>query len=228
MSSTQQPALIAIAAEPEPSTSYAPIPSVWDGEDSELLERMLDFYPHYKPKRILDATVNGGRFWRGTKRKIIGMDISATHRPSVVGDNMTMPFRTGVFDVVVYDPPHIPNQGKDKQKDFNTRFGLGARSPKEHGYSFAYLYPLFVKEAMRVLRPDGVLFCKIADYIHNHQYQWAHLELTQAAVAAGFRACDCIIKVRKAPIIDPKWAVAHHSRRQHCYWLVFRKSDRCE
>jgi SAM-dependent methyltransferase len=228
MSSKQQPTLIALVEEPEAPTTYAPIPSVWDGEDSELLERMLDFYPHSKPRHILDATVNGGRFWRGTKRKIIGMDISAIHRPSVVGDNMTMPFSTGVFDVVVYDPPHIPNQGKDKQKDFNTRFGLGGRSPKEHGYSFAYLYPQFVKEAMRVLKPDGVLFCKIADYIHNHQYQWAHLELTQAAVAAGFCACDCIIKIRKAPIIDPKWAVAHHSRRQHCYWLVFRKSDRCE
>lgn len=228
MSSKQQPMLIAIVEEPEAATTYAPIPSVWDGEDSELLERMLDFYPRSEPKRILDATVNGGRFWRGTKRDIIGMDISATHHPSVVGDNMTMPFRTGIFDVVVYDPPHIPNQGKDKQKDFNTRFGLGERSSKEHGYSFAYLYPLFVKEAMRVLKPDGVLLCKIADYIHNHRYQWAHLELTQAAVAEGFCACDCIIKVRKAPIIDPKWAVAHHSRRHHCYWLVFRKSDRCE
>lgn len=228
MSSKRQPMLIAIVEEPEASTTYAPIPSVWDGEDSELLERMLDFYPRSEPKRILDATVNGGRFWRGTKREIIGMDISATHQPSVVGDNMTMPFRTAIFDVVVYDPPHIPNQGKDKQKDFNTRFGLGERSSKEHGYSFAYLYPLFVKEAMRVLKPDGVLLCKIADYIHNHRYQWAHLELTQAAVAEGFCACDCIIKVRKAPIIDPKWAVAHHSRRQHCYWLVFRKSDRCE
>jgi len=228
MSSKQQPTLIALREEPDEPTTYVPIPSVWYGEDSELLERMLDFYPHCKPERILDATVNGGRFWRGTKRKIIGMDVSAAHRPSIVGDNMTMPFSTGVFDVVVYDPPHIPNQGRDKQKDFNTRFGLGERSAKEHGYSFAHLYPLFIKEALRVLRPDGVLFCKIADYIHNHQYQWAHMELTQAAVAAGFCACDCIIKVRKAPIIDPKWAVAHHTRRQHCYWLVFRKSDRCE
>jgi hypothetical protein len=130
MSSKQQPTLIAIVEEPEASTTYAPIPSVWDGDDSELLERMLDFYPRSEPKRILDATVNGGRFWRGTKRDIIGMDIAATHNPSVVGDNMTMPFRTGIFDVVVYDPPHIPNQGKDKQKDFNIRFGLGALSKR--------------------------------------------------------------------------------------------------
>jgi SAM-dependent methyltransferase len=228
MSSKHQPALIPSIEEPEPASTYVPIPSVWDGEDGELLERMLEFYPHGKPKRILDATVNGGRFWRGTKREVVGLDISITHRPSIVADNMMMPFRNEVFDVVVYDPPHVPNQGRDNQKDFNTRFGLGDRSSKEHGYSFAYLYPLFVKEARRVLRPDGVLLCKIADYIHNHRYQWAHLELTQAAIDAGFCACDCIIKIRKGPIIDPKWAVAHHSRRQHCYWLVFRKSDRCE
>ncbi len=208
--------------------NYKPLPSVWAGEDSELIERLLAFYPRKRPKRILDATVNGGRFWRGSSRKIVGLDIEHSHRPSIVGDNTAMPFGSKSFDVIVYDPPHIPNQGKDKQKDFNTRFGLGLRSPKEHGYSFSHLYPAFVREAHRVLQPEGILLCKITDYIHDHQYQWAHMELIQAASAVGFRACDCIIKVRKGPIIDPKWKVAHHSRRQHCYWLVFRKSDKCE
>jgi hypothetical protein len=207
---------------------YKPLPSVWDGEDAELIERMLAFYPHRPPKRILDATVNGGRFWRDTKRKIVGLDIASTHRPSVVGSNTQMPFADRRFDVVVYDPPHVPNQGKDDQKDFTVRFGLGERSPKEHGYNFSYLYPAFLREAYRVLRMDGILLCKITDYVHNHQYQWAHVDLVQAAIAAGFRACDCIIKIRKGPIIDPKWKTAHHSRRQHCYWLIFRKSDRCE
>lgn len=213
--------------EEEPS-AYRPLPSVWDGEDSELLERLLSFYPRKEPKRILDATVNGGRFWKGSEREVIGMDLAFSHRPSLVGDNTTMPFANSVFDVIVYDPPHIPNQGKDKQKDFNTRFGLGQRSPKEHGYSFSHLYPPFMGEAYRLLIPEGVLFCKIADYIHHHQYQWAHVELIQAATNAGFRACDCIIKTRTAPIVDPRWKVAHHSRRQHCYWLIFRKSAKCE
>lgn len=213
---------------PEFERLYQPLPSVWDGEDADLIERMLTFYPHKRPKRILDATVNGGRFWRGTKRKIVGLDIALAHRPSVVGDNTQMPFADRRFDALVYDPPHVPNQGKDKQKDFHTRFGLGQRSPKEHGYSFSHLFPPFVREAYRVLKLDGILLCKITDYVHDHQYQWAHVELIQAATAAGFRACDCIIKVRKGPIIDPKWKTAHHSRRQHCYWLVFRKSDKCE
>jgi SAM-dependent methyltransferase len=215
---------------PEETTKgYEPLASVWYAEeDAELLDQLLGFYPRRRPRQILDATVNGGRFWRSGRWPVIGLDIAAAHRPQIVGDNTAMPFRSGVFDVVVYDPPHVPNQGRDRSKDFNTRFGLGAQSRKEHGYTFAHTYPPFMAEAWRVLRPEGVLLCKIADYIHNHHYQWAHVDLVQAGREAGFTPCDCIIKVRKGPIVDPKWKLAHHSRRQHCYWIVFRKSDRCE
>ena len=141
---------------------------------------------------------------------------------------MHMPFGNATFDVVVYDPPHVPNQGRDKSKDFNTRFGLVLKSSVENGYNFSHLYPPFVREAYRVLKPEGILLCKIADYVHGHRFQWAHIELVQAAVAVGFTACDCIVKVRKGPIVSPRWHTAHHARRHHCYWLVFRKSDRCE
>jgi hypothetical protein len=207
---------------------YKPLTSVWDGTDAELLERMLDFYPRSRPTWILDATVNAGRFWAGSARSVIGLDINAGFRPDVVADNRRQPFADCCFDVVVYDPPHIPNQGPDKSKDFNTRFGLVLKSSAENGYNFTHLYPAFFREAFRVLRREGVLFCKIADYVHNHRYQWAHIEVVRAAMEAGFCACDCILKVRKGPIVDPKWKTAHHARRQHCYWLVFRKSNKCE
>ncbi len=207
---------------------YAPLASVWEGSDAELLERLLSFYPRTAPKRILDATVNGRRFWRGSQRPVVGMDLEAGHRPNVVADNTRMPFRPGSFDVVVYDPPHIPNQGRDRSKDFNTRFGLVLRSSKENGYTFSHTFPPFLREAYVVLKPEGILLAKLTDYVHDHQYQWAHVDFLRAASTAGFRACDCIIKVRKGPIIDPKWKVAHHSRRRHCYWLIFRKSARCE
>lgn len=208
--------------------SYQPLASVWYGEDNELIELMLNFYPRSQPDLILDATINRGRFWLGSERNIIGLDINSRYRPTVIGDNMQMPFRGDFFDVVVYDPPHIPNQGKDRQKDFTVRFGLGEKSPKENGYNFNHLYGPFTQEAFRVLKPEGILFCKITDYIHHHRYQWAHVEIIMAATQAGFCACDCIIKVRKGPIIDPRWKKAHHTRRHHCYWLVFRKSKKCE
>ncbi len=207
---------------------YSPLPSVWEGEDAPLLELMLSFYPKTPPQMILDATVNEGRFWRGTKRKIIGLDIEWAFKPTINGSNLAMPFASESFDVVVYDPPHIPNQGQDKEKDFNTRFGLVLKSSKENGYNFSHLYPVFAKEAYRILKPQGILFAKIADYVHNHRMQWAHFDLMTAAQAVGFCPCDMIVKVRKGPIVDPKWKVAHHARRQHAFWLVFRKSLKCE
>jgi hypothetical protein len=208
--------------------NYEPLASVWNGEDAELLERLLSFYPRKEPRRILDATVNGGRFWRGSKRPVIGMDIEPSHRPNLIADNTSMPFRDRSFDVIVYDPPHIPNQGKDRSKDFNTRFGLVLRSSKENHYTFSHTFPPFLQEAKRVLRAEGILLCKITDYVHHHRYQWAHIDFINAAREAELTPCDCIVKVRKGPIIDPKWKTAHHSRRQHCYWIVFRKSKKCE
>jgi hypothetical protein len=208
--------------------TYDPLPSVWDGEDGDLLERMLEFYPGRAPERILDATVNSGRFWRGSRRPIIGLDVNPIYSPHVVGDSSFLPFRDATFDVVIYDPPHVPNQGRDKQKDFNVRFGLVVKSPKEMGYNLSHTYPRFTCEAYRTLRREGVLFCKITDYVHNHRLQWAHVDLIRAAEEAGFVACDCIVKIRKGPIVDPRWKIAHHARKHHCYWLVFRKSGKCE
>jgi hypothetical protein len=210
------------------NNGYRPLPSIWEGDDAELLERMLRFYPRTRPKRIVDATMNVGRFWRGSRRRVIGLDIAVRYRPTVIGDNMRMPFKDASADVVIYDPPHVPNQGKDKQKDFNTRFGLILKSPKENGYNFSHLYQAFAEEAYRVLKPEGVLFCKVTDYVHNHRLQWAHVEMVKAASAVGLQPCDCLVKVRKGPIVDPKWKLAHHARRHHCYWIIFRKSKKCE
>lgn len=215
-------------AQTAPISTYAPLPSIWTGSDAELLEKMLDFYPRKRPETILDATVNVGRFWEGSTRPVVGLDIEPAHKPDVVGDNTNMPFEAESFEVIVYDPPHVPNQGKDKAKDFNSRFGLVVKSSAETGYNLTHTFAPFCQEAYRVLKREGVLFCKIADYVHGHRFQWAHIDLILAARAVGFTACDCIVKVRKDPITDPKWKKAHHARRQHCYWLIFRKSKKCE
>lgn len=209
--------------------SYEPLDSVWEGSDAELLEKMLDFYPRREPEAILDATVNAGRFWRGSDRPVVGMDIDSAFEPTIVADNRDMPCADASFDVVVYDPPHIGNQGRDKScKDFESRFGATVPFLKAENYSPGVLYPAFCREAHRVLVPEGVLFAKITDIVNNHRYQWCHLLMIGAAVAAGFTACDMIVKVRKGPMRSTKWKVAHHARKRHTFWLVFRKSEKCE
>jgi hypothetical protein len=80
---------------PVKSSHYKPLESVWQGQDAELIERMLAFYPRKPPKKILDATVNGGRFWRESSRSVIGIDIEIKHKPAIVADNTCMPFADG-------------------------------------------------------------------------------------------------------------------------------------
>src|SRR6476619_1594434 len=91
----------------EKEGTYDALPSVWHGEDGELLEKMLDFYPRRKPRQILDATVKFGRFWRGSKRPVTGMDIDPRYNPDVLGGRRVIKFNNASFDVVVYDTPPI-------------------------------------------------------------------------------------------------------------------------
>lgn len=88
-------------ANAEPWKRYRPLDSVWHGEeDADLIEQLLAFYPHTEPRLILDATVNGRRFWRGSARPVIGLHIDPSHRPEVCADHAAMPLGADSFDVV--------------------------------------------------------------------------------------------------------------------------------
>ena len=113
------------------------------------------------------------------------------------------------------------------QKDFQERFGLTLKSSPDTGHNISAMFHPFMQEAHRVLKPNGLLLCKVTDYVHNHRTQWAHLHLIQAGADAGLTPCDCITKIRRGPIIDPRWKTAHHARKHHCYWIVFRNSTKC-
>ena len=60
---------------------YEPLSSVWEGSDGELLETMFAFYATIPPEPILDATYNAGRFWKGSTRRVVSMDIDPQHKP---------------------------------------------------------------------------------------------------------------------------------------------------
>jgi hypothetical protein len=211
-------------------SSYIPLSSVWEGSDGKLLEAMLNFYPIIQPSPILDATYNAGRFWKGSKRRIISMDIDPQHNPMILADNRKMTgVRSARFGVVVYDPPHVGPQGRDKSKKrFDVDFGANVECGKEHDWNLSYLYPPFLKQAKRVLKPDGVLFAKITDMVNNHKSKWPHLDFMRMAEEAGFTVCDLIIKIRTGPMVSNRWKAAHHARKRHCFWIVCRNGVTCE
>ena len=208
---------------------YRPISSVWTGTDSDLLEAMLRFYPVIHPAPILDATYNTGRIWAGSSRRVVSMDIDPRYKPDIEADNRAMPVPDESFAVVVYDPPHVGPQGRDKSsKRFDIDFGATVPCGKEHDWSLSYLYPPFLDEAMRVLKPQGLLLAKVTDMVNNHRSRWAHCDFMQMTDAVGFTVCDLIVKTREGPMMSTKWKRAHHARKRHCFWIVCRKSSHCE
>ena len=213
-----------------PEPAYAPLSSVWEGNDADLLEAIFDFYPSIPVEPILDSTFNHGRFWKGSSRRVVSMDIDPKYKPMIVGDNRTMEgVQSRAFGVVVYDPPHVGPQGRDKsRKRFDEDFGATVECGKEQGWTLSYLYPPFLKQAKRVLKPEGLLLAKITDMVNNHRSRWAHCDFMRMADEAGFTVCDLIVKVRTGPMKSNKWKTAHHARKRHCFWIVCRNGPYCE
>jgi SAM-dependent methyltransferase len=203
--------------------------SVWVGRDGGLLAEMLAFYAP-RAQRVVDVCCNAKRIWKGSswERRVVGYDIDAAVNPDVVCGWDALPDADATVDVLVYDPPHLPVAAASpmSMQRFAEDFGLG-RSVKADNIGATH-GPLLA-EAKRVLRPDGLLFAKIKDYIHNHRYQW-NLEFFNAAVrVAGLTPCDLVIKRDPAAgnLRSGRWERAHHARNVHCYWVVVR-NGRCE
>ena len=216
-------------SDPE-ATTYAPLSSVWQGNDAELLERMLSFYPAIPVDPILDATYNKGRIWKGSTRQVASMDIDPKHNPMIVADNRKMHgVPSAHYGVVVYDPPHVGPQGRDKsRKRFDVDFGATMPCGAEENWNLSYLYPAFLEQAKRVLKPRGLLLAKITDMVNSHRSKWPHCDFMRMAEESGFTVCDLIIKVRNGPMMSTKWKKAHHARKRHCFWIICRNGNKCE
>lgn len=212
------------------ATTYEPLSSVTEQSDVTLLEAMLTFYTSIDPEPILDSTFNAGRMWKGSKRQVVSMDIDPQHKPMILGDNREMKgVADQLFGTVVFDPPHVGPQGRDKSvKRFDVDFGATMECGKEHGWTLSYLYPPFLKQAKRVLKPEGLLLAKITDMVNSHRSRWAHCDFMRMAEEAGFTVCDLIVKVRKGPMVSTKWQKAHHARKRHCFWIICRNSESCQ
>lgn len=206
--------------------------SVVHGRDPEALDRLFDIHA-VNAVDILDATHNKGVMWKGCSRQpTITNDIDRQWYTTMNEDCRSIPLPAGSLDVIVFDPPHLPAAVASAESSGieHRQYGLGGQEDWRQGDNIVPLFDGFLVEAKRLLRPDGVVFAKLVDFVHNHRYQWQHVEFVLAAQAVGMTACDLIVKVdpTSANLKSSKWKRVHHMRRAHTYWFVIRNSTRCE
>lgn len=205
------------------------IKSVLYGKDYEALNILIPLHANPHP-HILDCTWGKGTMWRG-----------CNYQPDVATDIQKLPGSTGQadftqlhtifaprFDVVVFDPPHLPSAAASQHSTcpMIDRFGLDHSTDGDNVSSFFEPALVSIKQ---VLVSNGIVLVKIADLVHNHVYQWQHIEVILAGRKAGLTPCDMLIKCDPAAgnLISSKWQNQHHLRKAHCYWIVFRKGG-CE
>lgn len=207
--------------------------SVIFGRDREVIPRLMEVHSPTATPVILDACHNRGVMWGGSGwTPTVRLDQDPTMSVSCVGDFRALPFGGSVFDVIAFDPPHLPNaSGSSGSSGIERRqYGLTGDHDYGSGDNVSPAFTPFLLEAERVLRPDGIVIAKIADLVHNHAYQFQHIDFIRAAQAVpGLTACDLLVKADPAAanLKSSKWQRVHHLRRAHCYWIVVRKG-RCE
>lgn len=205
--------------------------SVVLGRDKECIPAILDMHAVSDPE-ILDACYNTGKMWKGLSYRVTSMDIDPAVECDFTADFTEMPFEDDSFDVVAFDPPHLPNASasNDRTTGLADVYGIRVKDNLRAADHVGGLFVPFLTEARRVLRPEGIVLAKIADLVHNHTYQWQHVDFINAARALdGMTPCDLIVKAdpASANLSSSKWKKVHHFRRAHLYWIVIRKG-RCE
>lgn len=212
--------------------------SVLMGRDPEALEVLLGLHAPSLEPHILDATHNAGKMWKGCAyQPAHTMDIDPQYGTDTVGDFRSMPFDDESFDVVVFDPPHLPVAMASANASshpnvirYRAQYGLTADTDQDrNGDHVADQFPPFLAEAQRVLTKDGVVICKLADLVHNHRYQWQLVDYVIAVRDSGLTPCDLLIKRDPAGgnLKSSKWKNVRHLKRVHSYFIVARKG-RCE
>ncbi len=170
---------------------------------------------------VIDVTYGRGGFWSEYRpRGLVAHDL----RVDGV-DFRDLPHADASFDVVMFDPPYIPQGGRDSDKaaDFRDRYGLD-EVPMTVG-ELEELISAGVHEVARVLKPRGRLFAKCMDYVNGGRYQQGRHHMVQEAMDAGLVQIDEFVH-HSGVGMGNNTGRQVTSRRAHSFLCVFRKPDR--
>ena len=193
-------------------------------DQGEIIRNILKLHVP-KGKIDCDPTFSTGAFYDGTD--ILPPDLKFDIRPQADGvaeaDARRLPLEAESISCLMLDPPFLATTGKSLTEGsgnrINRRFSV---FPNEQ--SLHKCYADMIREAYRVLKPDGILIFKCQDKVSSGKQYMSHVFVINTAVEIGFYPKDLFVLLAKNRLVAD-WQARNqkHARKYHCYFLVLQK-----
>lgn len=194
-------------------------------KNSELFPQVLRLYVP-KGSTVADVTYGTGVFWKNIPKgeyRLVATDLLDGV------DCRSLPYECETLDCVVLDPPYMHTPGgtahtnHQHYENYYRNNGTGNGTGEKYHEAVLALYYKAADEAKRVLRGDGIFIVKCADEVCANQQRLTHVELINEFLRKGFTVEDLFVLVRKNKPGLSRVLRQIHSRKNHSYFLVFRK-----
>jgi len=207
--------------------------SAYVAENADVFSKILKLHVP-KGAIIADVTYGLGAFWRDVPG---GEYILKASDLKTGVDCRNLPYADESIDTVVLDPPYMEGLFR---RDTSHLAGGGTHAAFRRAYSNAQVHNGKVKyhdavldlyfrageEAVRVLKPFGVLIVKCQDEVSANLQRLTHVEIINRYSEMGLYPKDLFVVMRQnAPCIT-RLKKQEHARKNHSYFLVFTKDPR--
>ena len=193
------------------------------GTNEDVFPEVLSLYVP-EGSRVADVTYGRGVFWKQVDLKAYELEASDLKTGT---DCRALPYNAADFDAVVFDPPYMHTPGgtaHNGHQNFENYYANNeALGEKKYHEAVLDLYFRAASEAWRVLRPSGIYIVKCQDEVCANKQRLTHVEIINELEGRGFVVEDLFVVVRRNKPGVSRLLRQVHARKNHSYFLVFRK-----
>jgi len=202
--------------------------TAYQGTNEDVFSQLISLYV-MPGSTVADVTYGRGVFWKKVPNgqyRLLTTDL----RDGI--DCRKLPYKEATLDCVVFDPPYMHTPGGTahvNHQNYETYYRNNVAdngSGKKYHEAVLDLYFKSAREAHRVLRNEGIYIVKCGDEVCANQQRLTHVELINELTQNGFIIEDLFVLLRNNRPGVSRVIRQVHARKNHSYFLVFRKSKK--
>lgn len=187
-----------------------------DFDEKKIIQAIMHLYLSGRAFD-LDPTYSKGVFWRGLPEPLHKFDLFPQTPETQQASSDKLPFTDGALSSIMFDPPFVvaPSPAPGIIRD---RFSCFKNVKELWQY-----YERSLVEFYRILGSGGILAVKCQDMVSASKQHLSHVAIINQAVALGFVVEDLFVLGRRNVLLSPNMGNQQHARKNHSYFLVFKK-----